>query len=443
MQETASNASPAAEGSTTGSQAALMVAFHFPPQSGSSGVLRTLNFVRYLPRGAWQVHVLSANPRAYVERSSALLDSVPASAQVARAFALDSARHLAWRGKYLGLTAIPDRWVTWSVAGIVRGWLIARSAQVKVVWSTYPIATAHLIAAVVSRLSGKPWVADFRDPMNVNRRSMSGLQARVYAYIEGLALARAAACVFTSRRAVEQVAKLFPGTEVRCHVIENGYDEQAFDGLEPDRQGVGNDRLLFLHSGLIYPSDRDPTHFFLAVRTLIEQGLLPREQVCIRFRAPQHSEDLLSRARALGMEDLVEVAPPVPYRQALAEMMGADLLVAFQGSKFNAQIPAKIYEYLRAQGHMLAVVDPQGDTAAVLRTFCGVGIADISSADDIRTVLEQWLGMRNTEAMASVRAQNRTLVARYSRETQAAVLAGLFDRVARNKHAEQTAPGAS
>ena len=33
------------------------------------------------------------------------------------------------------------------------------------IWSTYPIATAHLIGAELHRRSGIPWFADFRDPM--------------------------------------------------------------------------------------------------------------------------------------------------------------------------------------------------------------------------------------------------------------------------------------
>lgn len=34
-----------------------------------------------------------------------------------------------------------------------------------VIWSTYPIATAHVIASALHRKTGIPWVADFRDPM--------------------------------------------------------------------------------------------------------------------------------------------------------------------------------------------------------------------------------------------------------------------------------------
>ena len=41
----------------------LMIAFHFPPMRGSSGIQRTLRFAQHLPALGWQPVVLSAHPR--------------------------------------------------------------------------------------------------------------------------------------------------------------------------------------------------------------------------------------------------------------------------------------------------------------------------------------------------------------------------------------------
>jgi hypothetical protein len=42
-----------------------MLAFHYPPYFGSSGILRTLKFSKFLPENGWQCTVLTASPRAY------------------------------------------------------------------------------------------------------------------------------------------------------------------------------------------------------------------------------------------------------------------------------------------------------------------------------------------------------------------------------------------
>jgi peptidoglycan/xylan/chitin deacetylase (PgdA/CDA1 family) len=100
----------------------LMVAYHFPPQAGSSGILRTLNFAKNLPASGWQPTVLTVHPRAYEERRDDLLKDIPADIKVVRAFALDVGKHLSVRQKYPGFLALPDRWSSWCLAPCTRAW---------------------------------------------------------------------------------------------------------------------------------------------------------------------------------------------------------------------------------------------------------------------------------------------------------------------------------
>ena len=69
----------------------LMVAFHFPPFVGSSGIQRTIGFARHLPQCGWEPVVLSAHPRAYERVSEDQLKDIPSGTTIERAFALDSA----------------------------------------------------------------------------------------------------------------------------------------------------------------------------------------------------------------------------------------------------------------------------------------------------------------------------------------------------------------
>lgn len=143
----------------------LMIAYHFPPLAGSSGIQRTLRFAQHLPAHGWEPLVISANPRAYENTSDDLLGEIPPGTIVRRPFALDTARHLAIKGRYPGFMARPDRWVSWRFAGVREGLRMIREFQPQAIWSTYPIATAHLIGHELACRSGLPWVADFRDPM--------------------------------------------------------------------------------------------------------------------------------------------------------------------------------------------------------------------------------------------------------------------------------------
>lgn len=132
----------------------LMIAYHYPPLRGSSGIQRTLKFSRYLSEHDWRPVVLSAHPRAYASTSNDQLAEIPKEVPVHRAFALDTSRHLAIKGRYLGALALPDRWVSWWFGAVVSGLRLIRRYRPEIIWSTYPIATAHLIALCLHRITG-------------------------------------------------------------------------------------------------------------------------------------------------------------------------------------------------------------------------------------------------------------------------------------------------
>ena len=90
----------------------LMIAYHYPPMRGSSGIQRTLKFSHYLPQSGWGPVMLSAHPRAYANPGDDQMGDIPSSVPVTRAFALDTARHLAIGGRYAGFMALPDRWAS-------------------------------------------------------------------------------------------------------------------------------------------------------------------------------------------------------------------------------------------------------------------------------------------------------------------------------------------
>src|SRR5688572_20494345 len=132
----------------------LMVAYHFPPFAASSGIQRTLGFARHLPAFGWEPLVLTAHPRAYHLRSDDHLEGIGQSMIVERAFALDAARHLSLKGRYPAFMARPDRWLSWWLGAVPKGLAMIRKYRPHAIWSTYPIATAHVIGSTLQALSG-------------------------------------------------------------------------------------------------------------------------------------------------------------------------------------------------------------------------------------------------------------------------------------------------
>jgi glycosyltransferase involved in cell wall biosynthesis len=364
----------------------LMLAFHFPPLAGSSGIQRTLRFVQHLPAHGWEPIVLSAHPRAYAQTASDLLAEVPPGTIVERAFALDTARHLSLAGRYPGFLGRPDRWRTWALGAIPAGLRLIRKYRPDVIWSTYPIASAHMIAHRLQRLSGVPLVADFRDPMAQDGYPEDPRTWQAYRKIEEDIARHASRLVFVtpSARALyrERYASL---GEDRFVLVENGYDEESFAAAETslDRTPLNPGRFTLLHSGIVYPSERDPTALFAALARLHQDARLRDTPLRVRFRAPVH-EDLLRRLAADSrIEASIEILPPLPYQEALKEMLRADGLMVMQAANCNEQVPAKLYEYFRARRPILGLADPAGDTAKVM---ADAGVEDVAPLEDAAAI---------------------------------------------------------
>lgn len=408
----------------------LMVAFHFPPLATGSGYIRTLKFAEYLSAYGWHPTVLTVHPRAHLLGAEAAQVDDEFTFPVVRAFALDARVHLSIGGRYPQFIALPDRWSTWVPHGVRQGMKVVARARPRVLFSTFPIASAHLIGLTLHRRSRIPWVADFRDPMTYESDASTGLLGRVTRRLERRTVEAAARSVFTTPGARRDYAERYPEVgEDRFRVIQNGYDEESFahlDAAPPDTPGPGNRPARLVHAGLLYRDLRNPSALFEALGELRRAGRVTAARLHLVLRASGFEHYYRAALRDHGIEDIVELAPGIPYREALREMMASDGLLLLQSAQANRQIPAKLYEYIRARRPILALTDPDGDTAAAM-IESGVGrVLRIDSAQDIAGGLVEFLDALE-EGTASGADEAR--VAGYSRRARAAELARLFDEV--------------
>jgi glycosyltransferase involved in cell wall biosynthesis len=353
------------------------------------------------------------------------MSEVAPDVAVERAFALDTRRHLSARGRYPWWLASPDRWTSWRWGAALSGGRLIRDRRPDVLWSTYPIATAHVIGADLHRRFGIPWVADFRDPMAQDGYPADPRIWRAFKAIEQHTLGTARWSVFTTPGAARVYENRYPRFAPNIRVLPNGYDEASFAALDGATSGpLTPGATTLLHSGVVYPSERDPTHLFEALGRLVAAGRFGQAPLKVRFRASANDAMLNDLARRHGLQSLVEVLPAIDYREALAEMFRADGLLILQAANCNEQIPAKLYEYLRAGRPILALTDPSGDTAGAVRD-AGIGaIARLDSTDDIVAALDEFV-----DAIRQGRAvlPQSSAVARLERREQARDLAALLE----------------
>jgi hypothetical protein len=415
-------------GSAPNDRKLLVIAFHYPPDNTSTGGLRTFKFTEYLLRHGWRSHVISVPTNLYRSLDPAGAARMPKEVTVERVWARDAKSVFGFRGVYPSWLGIPDRYWTWLFSGTRAGARAIRGSGIDVVYSTYPMPSAHLIGLRLKRRFGLPWIADFRDPWAVS----SGAWPRdwVESRLERLVVAAADRVICNTPAMRRRFLKTYPDVDASHFVtITNGYDEPEFGALQPAR----SDKFHILYPGTVDRENRNPRPVLAAVAAAIKGGQLPANDVLLTFLGSGNygvSTEFRADLDRYGLRSITEVvAARIPRREALNRIAGADVLVVLSDQEqqtgdaredwTSMQVPAKVYEYLRLGSPMLPLVQG-GAVAEVLREVQGCEPLSPRDVDRVAKRLgELYRGRRDSR----IPPHAPPAVARYSRENLTVKLA--------------------
>ncbi len=314
---------------------------------------------------------------------------------------------------------VPDGKILWLTYGA--RWAARKKPErgADVVLSTIPPPTAAVLGATVAKRWDVPHIVDYRDPWSddtcMPRRSWPF--RNLDRMLERQIVASAKAVVV-----VPGIRDCLPGTDTPVHLIPNGYDEEDFRGVKPKPPAEG---FVIAHVGVL-GEFRHLGPLPEALRNLagrVSEGVAKLHFVQIG------RTDLFVRRQldALAARVRVSVLPSVPHHEAIAYMMGADLLYL---PTIHNYIPAKTYEYVRTGVPILGVGARASNLAKLLidtdtgRVFDHIDVAGI--ADYMHDLIRRPRRGPSPPSAA---------VTAYSREANARRLAELLDQVVETRAA--------
>lgn len=250
---------------------------------------------------------------------------------------------------------------------------------------------------------------------------------RVFQWIESRTVEHASAVIFTAPGAKKMYEDRYPDVDPRkFRLVRNGYDEDIFQDAErlltDNEQVFSSGKFILLHSGVIYPKERDPRHFFQALGELRDEGVITAKTLEVRLRATGHDALIKTLVTQYGLQEIVSIAAAVTYAEAIQEMLTVDGLILMQAASCNHQIPAKAYEYIRARKQILALTDYEGDTAALLSEIPNAWISELDCVKSIKVAVTRMLDSR----METGATSDGELVASYSRKHQISHFSQIF-----------------
>ncbi len=337
----------------------LLFAYHFPP-SNEIGGARPYRFYKYLKRLGFECHVITAAAQA--DAAAANIEYVPDP--------LDSG------GRY-GIAWYADRVIRkffWTRSLRLRWFFLAfragqlfmkqrKDREIVLLSSSPPVAT-HLAAICLAAISGRRWIADFRDPLYAVGGIRNIVKRFIAISLARLILKRADIALANTDAMQELWHYRYSGLGGKTHIIWNGYDPEDAIGnyTLPVRQ-----HKVLSHVGELY-GGRDIRPIVNAMMRLSQSGRLPDDGVTIRQIGVANQAELpdyntLQASQALG---LLEICEPVPAEEARSIALNSDGLLLIQ-PQTGVQVPAKLFEYLRLGRPILAYVVRNSPSERILR----------------------------------------------------------------------------
>lgn len=386
----------------------LLLSYYYPPMGGA-GVQRALKFSRYLGAEGVQATVLAGLDPGYT-RDESLMAEIPPEVRVERvehtpllqrlvrrrapaaapATAGPAAARPAWRDAALAAwTSLqwPDDKAGWARRAHAQARRLVREQGLELILSSAPPMSSHRLAARLSRELGLPWVADWRDLWTDNpgyaapawRRGLDrSLEARWLA---------SAAGVITVTPTLQRVLAARLGRRSEVALIPNGYDEADFQAVEPAPAEPGTFRVV--HAGTLY-GHQSPLPLLLAAdRVLTAQpALAQRLRLRLVGLVGARFETMLAEFDSVH-PGVLERSGYVEHHQAVAQMLGADLLLLIIGGGTAARgvLSGKVFEYLRARRPVLMIGPADGDAAQLLRAHAASRVAEEGDVAGIAAAL--------------------------------------------------------
>lgn len=339
-----------------------MILFHYPP-IGGSGPHRNATVVRLLEERGWDPVVLTV-----ARWPSALRDpSIPHRPSSIRVNATDPAAVLAplrrlGAGRLASLLErtlfFPDRTLLWAIRALPAA--LAASRRCDAIYTSSPPESAHLLGALVKRLTGRPWIADFRTEWSENPGYAfpAGWVRALHRALEHALLRRADHILTLSPSHTERLREIL-GPAAPASTVVVGWNPA--EARPPELPQVRTPTVV-AYAGVFSDVRRiDP--FIDAVELAIDRGWLPRGSLKLTLLGSAwEAGPALARTR-MAVQNLGRV----PRTRVIESLREADWLLLTLDPSARRWIPNKMYEYAAAGRPILAVVPPDGDTARWVR----------------------------------------------------------------------------
>ena len=432
----------------------LIISYYWPP-TGGSGVQRWVKFAKYLPSEGWQPVIYTPENPEQLAVDESLAAEVPEDAEIVKTRIIEPyelyKRVLRRSGHSKEAVEVnpvnaQNKSLLQKAAMWVRGNLFRPDPRclwigpsvrflkkylsehpVDLIVSTGPPQSMHMIGLRLSRETGLPWIADFRDPWTkifyFKHLSMTPATERWHKKMEKKVLDEASAVVAVSPLVQQEFQAM---TDTPVELITNGFDECDFSS-EPCTQAYGgaSQEFTITHTGL-FAADGNPTVLWDVLAEKCHADEAFRKLLRIKLIGKTDYQ-ILKALKDRGLESSLINMGYQTHSVAVDQQRQASVLILplRKEPEYRAVLPGKLFEYLASQRPILGIGQPDGAMAMIVNETGTGTVIDWNDKEGISQYIEQcW--KRHLEGRLSSDGAD---LSRFTRRSLTRRMAGLFDKI--------------
>lgn len=406
---------------------------------GMGGTQRAAKFARYLPKFGWQPYIITVKTVKYYAQDATLLNELQ-HIPIYRTGSLDPLRLLAlWqkRSKLSGINPevsltttyqkksflkflndliggwffIPDSKILWLPFAFWRAIKIIHQEKIKIIFTTSPPHSIHLLGRWLKLICRVKWVADFRDEWTggESQPCPTKFHALINRRMEKRVLRTADRVIGICQKLVANLRKKADDDPKKYFTLMNGFDRADFP---LDINVKQNQKFTILHCGSLSKVS-NPEPFLAGVARLFNQKPELKSQIQIQFIGTDIFGQLPPVLEKYNLKNDVEVINYLPHKEAINRVLQAHVLLLMVIKKGSEEIiTGKVFEYLASGRRILAII-PEGELAAIIRETSAGIIVSHQNIDQIAATIYDFYILFRNQKMINKPAKE---VYRYERE---------------------------
>jgi hypothetical protein len=297
-----------------------------------------------------------------------------------------------------------------------------REEKIDLIFTTSPPPSLHLVGYFLKLLTGKPWVADFRDPWIGYKFETypTFLHLFLKNQLIKLIIKNADRIISANPSITKTMMEQYSGAK-KIETINQGYDERDLE------TSVSQKSELFTIGYLgTFSPDCNPEPVFLALRNLIDQKLIPKDKIRFIHVGLSMGIDLDGLVEKHDLKEVLEKKGYLSHRKALDQMKGVSVFLLVTSD--NPLIfPAKVFEYLLFKKPILGIVPQESEVGKVILEMKWGRVVPPEDKNGIAETLLYYFS--NFENKTFSFPRNEENVKKFDRRYLTSKLASIFDQI--------------